>query len=142
MKIKFKESKVNLTEGLFGFVLLLVLSVALITPATVTAGTENIFEGTLQGATCVHYKKKCPEDDAHIALEKDFVLLLQDGSHYFLPNLDRAIKARYVAKDVRISGEVENHEVWVKRLDVKKRGKYVNVWSWEKQQELYKGGGG
>jgi hypothetical protein len=75
------------------------------------AAERVTYEGTLKGASCVHYKKKCPEDDAHIALEHDFVQLLPDGHKYFLPNLNRAIKARYVAKDVRISGEAEDHEI-------------------------------
>ena len=115
---------------------------ALILPATAIAGERVSYEGTLQGASCVHYKKKCPENDAHIAIEHDFVLLLSNGKHYFLPNLNRAIKARYVAKPVQISGELENHEIWVDRLDVKKGNKYKSVWSWEEQQQLYKGGGG
>ena len=83
-----------------------------------------------------------PEDDAHIALEHDFVLLLPNGNHYFLPNLNRAIKARYVAKPVRISGKIEDHEIWVDRLAVKKGAKYDTVWSWERQQELYQENGG
>lgn len=115
---------------------------SLIIPATVIAGERVSYEGTLQGASCVHYKKKCPENDAHIAIEHDFVLLLPNGEHYFLPNLNRAIKARYVAKPVQISGDLENHEIWVDRLDVKKGNKYTSVWSWKEQQELYKGGGG
>ena len=114
----------------------------LIIPATVIAGERVSYEGTLQGASCVHFKKKCPEDDAHIAIEHDFVLLLPNGKHYFLPNLNRAIKARYVAKPVRISGDLQDHSIWVDRLDVKKGNKYTSVWSWKEQQELYKGGGG
>ena len=114
----------------------------LIIPATVIAGERVSYEGTLQGASCVHFKKKCPEDDAHIAIEHDFVLLLPNGKHYFLPNLNRAIKARYVAKPVQISGDLQDHSIWVDRLDVKKGNKYTSVWSWKEQQELYKGGGG
>ena len=120
----------------------LIFIFSLILPATVIAGKRVSYEGTLQGAGCVHYKKKCPEDDAHIALENDFVLLLPNGKHYFLPNLNRAIKARYVAKPVQISGDLDGHEIWVDRLDVKKGNKYTNVWSWQEQRELYKGGGG
>ena len=115
---------------------------SLIIPATVIAGERVSYEGTLQGASCVHYKKKCPENDAHIAIEHDFVLLLPNGEHYFLPNLNRAIKARYVGKPVQISGNLENHEIWVDNLAVKKGNKYTSVWSWKEQQELYKGGGG
>jgi hypothetical protein len=120
----------------------LIFIFSLILPATVIAGERVSSEGTLEGASCVHYKKKCPEDDAHIALEHDFVLLLPNGDHYFLPNLNRAIKARYVGKPIRISGAIEDHEIWVDSLDVKKGDAYANVWSWKRQQELYKGGGG
>jgi hypothetical protein len=61
---------------------------------------------------------------------------------FFLPNLNRAIKARYVTKSVRIQGKKEGHGIWVDRLDVKKNAKYQNVWSWKEQQEMYKSGGG
>jgi hypothetical protein len=69
-------------------------------------------------------------------------LLLPNGKHYFLPNLNRAVKAGYAAKPVRICGGLEGSEIWVDGLNVKKGGSYMNVWSWEKQRQLYKGGGG
>jgi hypothetical protein len=122
--------------------MILVFSLSLALSTQVSAGERVAYEGTFQGASCVHFKKECPEDEAHIAIEHDFVLLLPNGEHYFLPNLNRAIKARYVAKPVRISGESKGHEIWVDLLDVKKDNKYINVWSWKKQQEMYKGGGG
>ena len=122
----------------------LVLLLTLMIPAAVLASKDIIVEGVIQGANCVHNKTSCPEDriDAHIALEHDFLLVSPDGEHYFLPNLNRAIKARYVTKSVRIQGKKEGHGIWVDRLDVKKNSKYQNVWSWEEQQEMYKGGGG
>jgi hypothetical protein len=141
-KIIKKQVNLNPMAGYQFLSLVLIFILSLIIPSFVIAAERVTYEGTLQGASCVHYKKKCPEEDAHIALEHDFVLLLPDGEHYFLPNLNRAIKARYVGKPVRISGELENHEIWVDSLDVKKGNAYGNVWSWEKQQEIYKGGGG
>ena len=114
----------------------LILIFTLAVSASLAAEEHVSYEGTLQGASCVHFKKKCPEDDAHIAIEHDFVLLLPNGDHYFLPNLNRAIKARYVGRPVRIKGTMEHHEIWVERLDVKKGDAYAGVWSWEKQQEL------
>lgn len=143
MKKKGKyQLDVNVVTIYIFFISAVIFIFSLLLPATVIAGDRVSYEGTLQGASCVHFKKKCPEDDAHIAIEHDFVLLLPNGKHYFLPNLNRAIKARYVAKPVQISGDLENHEIWVDRLDVKKGNKYISVWSWEEQQELYKGGGG
>ena len=123
-------------------ILPLIILFSAFNPQGIMAEITETFEGTFQGANCVHYRQDCPDDDAHIALEHDFVLLLPSGEHYFLPNLNRAIKARYVAKPVRISGKVTDHEIWVKSLDVKMHDKYSTVWSWEKQQELYEGGGG
>ena len=140
--IRSCQLNLDTIAGNYFLIPVLILIISLIIPATVRAEERVSYEGTLQGASCVHYKKKCPEDDAHIALEHDFVLLLPNGDHYFLPNLNRAIKARYVGKPIRISGSVEDHEIWVDRLDVKKGATYSNVWSWEKQRELYKAGGG
>jgi hypothetical protein len=141
-KIIKKQVNLNSIAGDPFLALALLFILSLIFPAFGMAAERITYEGTLQGASCVHFKKKCPEDDAHIAIEHDFVLLLPNGEHYFLPNLNRAIKARYVGKPIRISGELENHEIWVDSLDVKKGNTYRNVWSWEKQQEIYKGGGG
>jgi uncharacterized protein YjbK len=61
-----------------------------------------------------------------------------------MPNLDRALKARYANKAVRVSGDVDkkNHYIWVDKLELKKRNTYQPIWSLEEQQELYKGGGG
>jgi hypothetical protein len=106
------------------------------------AGQPATKEGVLKGASCVHYKQDCPDDEAHIAMEHDFVLLLADGKHYFLPNLSRTTKARYVNRDVRVSGDLEEHSIWVDKLEVKTDGKLKTVWSWQQQQEKYKGGGG
>ena len=122
----------------------LALLFVLLAPATVLANKDFMTEGVIQGANCVHKKTACPEDrlDAHIALEQDFVLVTADGEHYFLPNLNRAIKARYVTVEVRVSGKKEGHGIWVERLDVNKGNSFKNVWSWEEQQAMYKGGGG
>jgi len=97
------------------------------------------FEGIIQGANCVHNKTGCPESpsDAHIAAEHDFVLLLPDGDHYFLLNLDRAIKAKYITMPVRVVGKIQGHGIWVHTLEVKKSDKYKQVWSFEEQQRIY-----
>jgi len=77
----------------------------------------------------------------YLAEEPDFVLLLPDGRHFLMPNLDRHIKAKYLTKYVRISGEQESESIWVDRLEVKESGQSRQVWSWKQQQQLYKGGG-
>jgi hypothetical protein len=65
-------------------------------------------------------------------------LLLPDGDHYFLLNLDRAIKAKYVTLPVRVLGRIQGHGIWVHTFEVKKGGKYKQVWSFEEQQEIYR----
>jgi hypothetical protein len=109
----------------------------------VNAGDPATFKGTIRGAACTHYKQDCLDDDPHIAIENDFVLV-QGDVHYFMPNLSRALKARYANKAVRISGNVDrkNHYIWVDKVEIEKGNKYQPVWNWKEQQELYKGGGG
>ncbi len=127
----------------------LILAFAMLTPGPAPAGQYTPFEGIIQGANCVHNKTGCPESpsDAHIAAEHDFVLLMPDGDHYFLLNLDRAIKAKYVTLPVRVVGKKQGHGIWVHTLEVKKGGKYKQVWSFEEEeelrrqeQEIYRGG--
>jgi hypothetical protein len=124
--------------------LAMALALILSAPLQAVSGERDTFEGTLRGASCTHYKQDCYDDDAHIAIENDFVLVLADDLHYFMPNLSRALKARYANKVVRVSGDVDkkNHSIWVDTLELKKGNEYQPVWSWKEQQELYKGGGG
>jgi hypothetical protein len=126
------------------FILVLAFFFALTDPLGVAAGERVTFEGTLRGANCTHYKLDCLDDESHIAIENDFILILPDDTHYFMPNLSRALKARYANKAVRVRGEVniKNHYIWVDILELKKRNTYQPIWSWKEQQELYKGGGG
>ena len=86
----------------------------------------------------MHNKTACPESpsDAHIAMEHDFVLLMPDGDHYFLLNLDRAIKAKYVTLPVRVTGRIQGHGIWVHTLEVQTNGQYKQVWSFEEQERL------
>lgn len=141
---KFLQKRFDLKAGCgYAFLITaLIISFSAINPVAIMAETQVILKGTLQGASCVHYKKKCPEDDVHIAIENDFVLVLPLGNHFFLPNLNRAIKARYVAKPVKITGKAEGNEIWVESLAVKKGKKYKTVWTLKEQEEMYKGGGG
>ena len=106
------------------------------------AENQVTLEGVIQGSSCVHYKEQCPVDEAHFAMERDFVLLVDDGSHYILSNLSRVTKARYVTRTVQITGKKEGHEIWVSELAVKNNDKFKTVWSWAEQQKQYKLGGG
>lgn len=106
------------------------------------AAEQVTLEGKIEGAACVHFNKVCPADEAHLAMENDFVLLMNDGSHYFLPNLSRLTKARYATETVRVTGEKKDHEIWVEKLAVEEAGKFRSVWTWKEQQEQFRLGGG
>ena len=114
------------------------LSISLIVPAAGMAAENVTYDGKIQGLNCVHYKTKCPEEDLdmYIAMEHDFVLLIPDGRHFVLPNLDRGIKTRYLTKDVRIRGKQEGTTIWVEQLLIKKGQQYRLVLDLEKQRKI------
>ncbi|MBW1982955.1 MAG: hypothetical protein JRJ12_17285 [Deltaproteobacteria bacterium] len=116
----------------------LILAAALLAPTPALTAKYKSFEGIIQGANCVHNKTGCPESpsDPHVAAEHDFVLLMPDGSHYFLLNLNRPIKAQYVTMPVRVTGEIQGEGIWVHTMEVKKDGKYKLVWSFEEEERL------
>jgi len=128
--------KINTFKIVVGFI----VSVALIVPGTVIAKTHaTTLKGTIEGALCVLNDKKCPPDDldAHLLIENNFVLLASDGKYYYLPNLSRKVKLRYVAKDVRITGKVKGESIIVDSLEAKEGGKYKLIWSKKKQKREF-----
>ena len=89
--------------------------------------------GTIKGAGCTHFRVECINDDNHIALEDDFVLVMPDGEYYFMPNLYFSIKARHAYRTVRVLGERRGQEVWVDRLvdlDRKMSARSKTTWDW------------
>ncbi len=116
----------------FPLVCLLLLS------ATSARGGE--WEGTIQGLNCVLTGEVCPVnmEDPMAALESSFVLYLEDGSWYLLPNLNRGVLARHLNQTVYVTGrknpnynviQVESMKVWEKEA-------WRNVWSPELEEEL------
>ena len=101
------------------------------------AAGKVVLEGVLRGAICTHYKLVCEDDDDHIDMENDFVLVIADGSYYFLPNLSRTVKARHANEAVRVKGDKDNMEIWVGTLEVKDGNTYKTVWDWEVRKKLY-----
>lgn len=142
MKTIFKSLKLQQRKCHFLPLLTLFFAVLIAWVPPTLAEQTVTYEGTIQGAACVHYKQTCPADEAHIAMENDFVLLLSSGEHLFLPNLNQAVKARYVNRSVRVRGEKEIHSIWVDTLEIKKGKIYQQVWSFLEQQKMYRGGGG
>jgi len=106
----------------------------------VRAGEKVKLEGKIQGAKCTHYQVECFNDDNHIALEPDFVLVMPNGEYYFMPNLNRAVKSRHAYKNVRIHGELTRQELWVDKmvdLDQKKGSRAKTTWDWSAQDEFW-----
>ena len=108
------------------------VAIALSIPGTVFAGMTTI-EGKIGGANCVIAKGMCPvNNDPHLALENAFVLSAAGGKYYFLPNLSRSQKIGLVAKDVRITGDLQGISLVASVVEEKKGGSYKEVWNWKK----------
>jgi hypothetical protein len=106
----------------------------------VSAGEKVELEGIIKGAKCTHYQVECFNDDNHIALEPDFVLVIPSGEYYFMPNLNRSVKARHAYKNVRVWGELRIQELWVDRLvdiDKKKGGRAKTTWDWSAREDFW-----
>ena len=99
----------------------------------VSAGERVQIVGTIKGAGCTHYQVECFNDDNHIALEDDFVLVMPNGEYYFMPNVYRSVKARHAYRIVRVHGDLRRQEVWVDKLvdlNRKKGGRAKTTWDW------------
>lgn len=132
------KTQIITITGYHYLIIALSVSMSLMVPITGMTAELVTYEGTIQGLNCIHYQQKCPEKDLdmYIALEHDFVLLLPDGRHFVLPDLDRGIKARYLTKEVRIRGEQKGTTIRVENFEVKKGNQYRLVWNFQEQQKL------
>jgi hypothetical protein len=137
MMMRIKAQAITIT-GYHFLIIALSISMSLILPTTGMTEEFATYEGTIQGLNCIHFQQKCPEKDLdmYIALEHDFVLLLADGRHFVLPNLDRGIKTRYLTKDVRIRGKQKGTTLWVENLTVKEGQRYRLVWNFQEQKKM------
>ncbi|MDX1654329.1 MAG: hypothetical protein R3310_03850 [Candidatus Competibacteraceae bacterium] len=101
----------------------------------------DIIEGRINGLKCATEGIVCPIDklDPMVAAERDFVVQLPDGSFYFITNLDRAVKARYVLDNVRVSGDLNERyrAIEADELMVKRDGEYRTVWSPEREARVW-----
>lgn len=105
-------------------------------------------EGRVQGLQCVISGKLCPIDDQdpHIAVEKHFIVYTSNNVYYFIPNLDRAVLARYLMKKVRVTGVKSERYNSIKadKFEVYRGGKWKTVWTQEMEdaeREAELGGG-
>ncbi len=96
--------------------------------------------GSVQGFTCVTQGKVCPigMEDPVAAVENVFVLLVDaaKGDYYFVPNVDRAVMARYLNKEVKIDGTVNAKTKSIKATGITVGGKLV--WSVDLENEIYR----
>lgn len=117
-----------------------ILTATLLTLPFVATGAESL-TGRIIGHGCIGEGHVCPVDklDPHIALEADFVLVLNNGDYYFLPNLQRGIKMRYVLDTVTVKGDVDKkyNTIDVDELIADRRGKQRTVWSKKMQRRQY-----
>jgi hypothetical protein len=110
---------------------------ALVLFAVLGAGTAfgSTIEGKIQGLQCVIGGKICPLDnqDPHIAAEKTFVVVTGPNAYLLVPNLDRAVMARYLMSKVRISGVKSDkyNSIKADKFEVYKNGKWKTAWSQE-----------
>lgn len=106
-------------------------------PSWAMAGS---IEGTIQGFNCVAKGQFCPIDkeDPVIAVERVFVLLMDSGEYYFIPNLDRAILARHIRHKVRITGDINKKYKSIKAesFEVMEKGTWKKTWSEEMEKEF------
>ena len=107
---------------------------------TLSLGAD--LEGKINGISCAIAGVVCPIDklDPLVAIEKDFVLQMSDGSFYLLPNVDRAVKARLVLDDVIVSGDVNERfkSIEAELIQVRRGGQLRAVWSNIIVEDLYK----
>ena len=119
---------------------IMLFSVALMVPTAAFSKTDIVtLNGTIQGALCAIENKDCPLEDlgVHLITEVNFVLRVSDGKYYYLPNLSRSIKARYVGKEVQITGTAKGESIIADTFKAKEDGNYQLVWSKEKQKKEY-----
>ncbi len=137
----------------YGIQIILFFS-ALLFALPVMAKTATTIDGWMQGYNCVNQGHKCPVDalDPHLALEPDFVLYLENGEYFLLPNIHRIIKAKYVHHEIRVTGKKNPRyaTIDVNTLQVKKGDRFITVWSkkmameelQKRQKEYYEDAGG
>ncbi len=83
-----------------------IAAIALLGSTSFAVNADTI-SGKIVGHSCAHSKKSCPIDnmDPHIALERDFVLVMPNGKYVFLTNVPRDVKVRHALEQVTITGQ-------------------------------------
>ncbi len=109
------------------YLILMALFSLFLVPAFAMAETV---EGTVMGLHCVMMgHKNCPVElmDAVVAAESTFVVIGKDNKNYLIPNVDRAVLARYFAKEVKVTGKLDPKTTSIQAEKIEFGGK--TVWS-------------
>lgn len=87
-------------------------------------------EGVIKGASFVYTKDMDSGKMADVKrrLDRDFVLVADDGNVYVIPNIERFVKAEHMNQRVRLIGTVAGDVVQADYLDVKESGRYKKAW--------------
>jgi hypothetical protein len=117
------------------YVLLLVLPLLAVFTASPVFAETMTMTGKIMGASCVTNETPCAESasDPKASLERDFVLVADDGATYFLPNMTRIAKKKLVNKEVELAGNVKDESIFVYNVDTMMMGGMVNVWNWDRR---------
>ena len=81
---------------------------AFVAPAESTAKDVQTITGQIQGTQGFLTGFQCPADQRPMmaAVESDFVLVTEDGKHYYMPNISANLKVSYLLETVTVKGEV------------------------------------
>jgi hypothetical protein len=118
---------------------LIILTIMVFTLAASVAMAKTsavTIEGSFNGALCAFYEKQCPAEltDAHIAIERDFLLRDAKGKDYVVVNLPRSTKVRHLNEKIKISGKINDRgSIFADRLDIYKNDGFVTVWNLKDQ---------
>ena len=119
--------------------LFVIACVFILLPVWASAATV---EGSVQGFMCVTQGTTCPvgKEDPMAAVERVFVVLTKGGEYFFVPNVDRAVMARYINKTVRVSGTLSStyNSIQADTIQVFDKGAWKNRWSRLEEDEMRK----
>jgi hypothetical protein len=140
MNSRFKVKTDTLPMKVMGPVAAVLIGVLLL---PLSASVAETIEGKMNGLHCAQEGIICPFDDldAVIALESDFVVTQPDGTFYAIPNMDRAVKARYILQNVRVTGKVHPRykSITAETFEVEKEdgSGFRTAWSPDLQRRVY-----
>jgi hypothetical protein len=76
-------------------------------------------------------------EDPMAAAERVFVVLTEDNTYYFVPNVDRAVLARHINDRVRVSGELNTkfNAITADTIEEYSKGTWKTTWTYRDQLE-------